>query len=612
MSNIDKFERALKDAVNPPVRAEALNDLIRALLPDDLPRAEALIAELMALAGVGDGPGFSVQARALNQLGRVAYYRSDYANALEKAQQALTAALDSGDKRAQGGALSILGVAQLRLGDLAAALASHMQQLELCPQLNVPMCEVTALNQISVVHVHMGHMDDAIRLQKRVVALLEGTDHPRELSLALGNLCQWSLMVGRAEEALGYGQRALDIVQGLGDMARGLAHHHLATAHMALGHDAESEANFHIAIRYAQAAGNRTLFKDATDKLADLRVVQGRYREATDLLHQALRIAEAIGEDYAVMYQHQALVEVYQQRRDYASALFHQQRYQALRESLWQRERETELQRLVVTFRTEAAQRDATHYQDQLAMVEQLRAQDRRSFEQLSQLKDEMVSMTSHDLKNPLASISMMTHMLRQHGRTDDEKGERLLSGIDARVTQMNQLISDLLDLDALQAGTGLQLDLCAVNTLLEKAAALYRTESLLRGLVLQVQPLADDLSLWVDAARLNQALRNLLDNALKFTPAGGTVRLGAEQSDGTLCLWVADDGPGISADDQARVFDRYFRDESQRRADTQSGAPGSGLGLAMVKSIIEAHGGRVSIHSAADQGTIVKLHIPA
>jgi len=108
------------------------------------------------------------------------------------------------------------------------------------------------------------------------------------------------------------------------------------------------------------------------------------------------------------------------------------------------------------------------------------------------------------------------------------------------------------------------------------------------------------------DERRLKQALFNLVSNAIKFTPAGGSIRLDAEREGEDLVLSVADTGVGIPLADQARVFDKF------ERGDPQVYQTGAGLGLSLVKSLIELHGGRVTIESSPDRGTTVRCHLPA
>jgi signal transduction histidine kinase len=168
-------------------------------------------------------------------------------------------------------------------------------------------------------------------------------------------------------------------------------------------------------------------------------------------------------------------------------------------------------------------------------------------------------------------------------------------------------LINDILDLATIEAGyMMLEIDRIEVNDLLEAVMTLTRERARNQDLSLTMSCPEGIDAIEADERRLKQALFNLISNAIKFTPAGGSVRLDARQDNGDLILCVADTGVGIPAADQGRVFDKF------ERGNPYSRDSGAGLGLSLVKSLIELHGGSVTIASEPGSGTTILCRLPA
>jgi two-component system OmpR family sensor kinase len=223
------------------------------------------------------------------------------------------------------------------------------------------------------------------------------------------------------------------------------------------------------------------------------------------------------------------------------------------------------------------------------------------------QMERDFVANVSHDLKTPLTSIQGFAQALVD-GTVKDAAGQRQAAQVIFEETgRMNRLVCDLLELAKLESGqvtmTREPVDLASVLRECTDGAT-HRAEQ--ASITLNVR-LADRLPpLSGDAARLEQAFNNLLDNALKYTPAGGQVELSAfPNSDGGIEVSVSDTGPGIPAEDLPRIFERFYR------ADKARAPGGTGLGLAIVKEIVQAHGGTIRAASEPGQGTRFTVTLP-
>jgi PAS domain S-box-containing protein len=226
-----------------------------------------------------------------------------------------------------------------------------------------------------------------------------------------------------------------------------------------------------------------------------------------------------------------------------------------------------------------------------------------------NQHKDEFIAMLGHELRNPLAPIRNMLEVLRLRKPQEPVVNEAYAI-MDRQVRHMVRLIDDLLDVSRISRGMiSLQLERCDLRAIVEEAVqdqcTLFQDRNLSLNLVLPKEPL------WVfgDRIRLAQVLGNLLHNARKFTPAGGTVTLSLTLEGSIAVLSIRDNGIGIAPE----VLEHVFEPFRQARQDLARRHGGLGLGLALVRGIVDLHGGKVRLESeGVGRGTVVTVQIPA
>ncbi|MFZ5818488.1 MAG: ATP-binding protein [Chloroflexota bacterium] len=228
-------------------------------------------------------------------------------------------------------------------------------------------------------------------------------------------------------------------------------------------------------------------------------------------------------------------------------------------------------------------------------------------FKQLDTLKSEFVSTVSHDLRSPLTLMRGYVTMLDMVGPLNDQQ-QGYVRKIIMGVENMARLVNNLLDLGRIELGVDLQVEPVLVLDVLERVVGTLQTQASQKEVGLSLE-LPKDLPPHIEAdpALFHQAIYNLVENAIKYTPQGGQVflRVGAASTD--LLIEVQDTGIGISADDMTRLFERFYRGKS-RAARAQHG---TGLGLAIVRSIAERHGGRVWADSVEGKGSTFHLQVP-
>jgi signal transduction histidine kinase len=250
------------------------------------------------------------------------------------------------------------------------------------------------------------------------------------------------------------------------------------------------------------------------------------------------------------------------------------------------------------------------------ARVERALRERNEALETAGRLKSEFIANVSYELRTPLNAIIGFAEILAN--QYFGELTPRQLDysrGILDSSHRLLTLINDILDLATIEAGyMAIETDRIEVSDMLEAVAILTRERARSQNIALAIECPADIGAIEADERRLKQALFNLVSNALKFTPGGGSIRLEARLDDapggddgaGDLILAVADTGIGIPTPDQERVFEKFERGNPQAR---ESGA---GLGLSLVKSLIELHGGSVAMNSEPGSGTTITCRLPA
>jgi signal transduction histidine kinase len=221
------------------------------------------------------------------------------------------------------------------------------------------------------------------------------------------------------------------------------------------------------------------------------------------------------------------------------------------------------------------------------------------------EVRRQLLADVSHELHTPLTAIRGYVETLRMPDLPiTDEDRARYLAVVDDEAIRLERLVGDLLDLAKMEAGGQvLQKSTVAMPSLWRRLRDRHEPAAAAAGVSLECQE--SSATVVADAGRLEQAVSNLVGNAIRFTPPGGAVRLTAHAMPTGLRIDVADTGVGLSVEDQARVFDRFYK------LDTSRSRSGTGLGLSIVRAIAEAHGGTASVVSTPGKGSTFSIEIP-
>ena len=489
-----------------------------------------------------------------------------------------------------------------RLGDSSASLEMWQEMLDIANTLDHSIGRAMALRRIGLLHAFRGDKNLAIEYQNQSLKIYEDNQFVAGVANVLTNRSYIAWQDGDLELALDYGNQALIQHIEAGNVnTRALVLGILSVVNALLGQGDDALEQATEAKHFVVRANWHSTWVFVYKCIAQMYIAIGKTDEAFATLEFVMDIAGKADDLREVALIHGLYSDIFEDLGKYEDALYHRKQQLKVDSQLRDATSQTRFETLEVIHQTKQAQHDADTQR-------QLRAQDREYFEKLSRMKDEIMSMASHDLKNPLTTIGVVLYMLKRHLPNDDIEGFEYIARIERNLGQMRDLITNLLDLARFETGKSLNVEVHDIEAFLCEAYQDFELVAKKRGIHFHLDLSVDGCKLEMDIQAMRQVIFNLLSNALKFTFKDGTVTLAAKIEDDTVLIRVSDTGLGIPESDIPHIFERFYRVEN----DKQVGAiEGTGLGLSICKLIVEQHGGEIWLESKLGEGTTFYLTLP-
>jgi len=228
-----------------------------------------------------------------------------------------------------------------------------------------------------------------------------------------------------------------------------------------------------------------------------------------------------------------------------------------------------------------------------------------RTGAELSEIRAALFSSVTHDLRTPLASIKAgITSLMDESVRFDPEERRDLLSTVLEETDRLNRLVDNLLNLARARAGDiTIDKELSPFEDVVETVLA--RLRRTLEPFHVRTLIRADAPAVWIDPVQMDQALTNIIENAVRYSPPGGEIQVAVTKRGPGIQVRVADAGPGVTEEERELVFEPFYRGSAA------AGRPGSGLGLAIARAVVLAHGGKIWLEGAPGGGTAVLIELP-
>lgn len=555
------------------------------------------------------------RSTVLLNLGSAYGQMGEYRRSLDCFQESLSAHTELGD--AANIALSLMGCAVIyeKIGDYARSIEMHYQCLRTFEAFGNRHNAAKSLLNIANIHATLGEHERAVELYRQSYTRFVEVGDLVSQSGCLDNIGETRFLQHRYAEAISAIEESYRLSEACADQ-RGMmfALNRLGKTHHALGNAELAADFFRSSLALSRSIGDQ--FNEATNLLGLGRLLadQGEAAAAIETLSAAQALFDRADSKPRLFEAHGELAKVYESTGETAKALEHYKRYHTLERDVYNTEKEQDAKRLMVQFDLERAQQGAEMHR--LKNVEL--AQALRKVEEANRLKTELLGIAAHDLQNPLQSIMGFAELILEGETTPTPRpsGEvvRMTQHIRSASERMLKLIVDLLQTAAESSHLELRRTPIDLSLLVREVAETFRAVA---GKKRQTLLLDIDADAFVpgDRDRLRDVLENLISNAVKYSPSGGNISVGCRRiandapAAKRLQLRVKDEGQGLSEDDMKKLFGKFQR----LSAKPTGGESSTGLGLSIVKHLIELHGGKVWAESEGlGKGSTFIVELPA
>jgi len=538
-------------------------------------------------------------AKSLRILASALEHQAQYQASIEHAQQALRLYAEMDNQAEMAACACILGWNYYNLGLYADATHWAVQGLAQAEAADHRLYQADLHNLIGSVY---SASEDHTKLSLAVEHYQRSLQLYTEVGfnnkhLILNNLAMVYAYLDDYAQSLIYAHEALERSTAAGDIygqisslgSLTIAHRYLEQYDQAI-----SYAQRRLAL--CQAHPHPMMEAHTLMTLGRIYSKQGQFQASLDLVHEALVKAQALSYLRIVHVCHEILAEVYEKLGQLPQALQHYKAYHETYARLTNEENMAQVNRLQTAYELEKANKS-------LAQERRRRDEERASYEALHKAQMSLLSSTSHDIKNPLATILLNVDLL-ERSLPGQDKLLSHLKRLKHAANRIQDLVAQLLDKTLIESGYQLRFESVALADFM----AVLRDDVILDAEEREIELVFQhaDEQVVMDAHRMRQALRNLLSNAIKYTPVGGRVSLRQYSESKEWVFEVQDNGIGIPEDALPHLFTPFYRVNSSAHREVE----GTGLGLAIVKSIIDQHQGEIVVRSSAE-GTLFSLRLP-
>ncbi len=575
------------------------------------------------LAMTSSTPPDSIDMLVWYWAGEYLWTTQDYGEGLRYAEKALPLTYHLGDLSLQSDCERLVGLFHFRQSDYQKAVRHVSKSLDICKQEGDKSRVGSSLNTLAGICLAAKQLDEGEKYILEAIRYCEEANDSNLLPIRYGMASEVYHAKGEDVRSLDYARRAYQIDSLLGNMARtGIRLSQMAAAQIALKQDAAAEQSVIRAIPILEEAGNEVSLSICRNQMGELLNRRGAHAEAAAYFRKAAEAFAARKDKYNESRAQMGLYEALKES-DPHEAGQHLRRYATLKDSIYQLEVEQAVSQYNVKYKTE----ELTHRQEQerlekrvilfgaIALIAVLllilmggvytsrtRRRNLIALKKLSAMREHFFTNITHEFRTPLTVILGLSHDLQ----ADDAVAVKdKAQSIERQGKALLELINQLLDISKVKSAVG-KADWRHGNITAYLTMVVESYQDFAKSHHIQLQYLSNgDVAMDFVPDYVNKVMNNLLSNAFKFTPEYGKVSVAAWRENNHLHIDVTDTGKGMDKEAIAHVFEPFYQAENDARH------MGTGVGLALVKQIMDAVEGSITVDSKVGKGTAFHLNIP-
>jgi len=570
--------------------------------------AETQARLLLATEDIINQPGLHCKVQIA--LSQSLWRRGLSQEALPHAEYSLILAEQKQSKELQGKALSSIGIVHELLSDYPKALEYYSKALALYEEIGNKSGIASNLGNCGIVYELLSDYSKALEYYGKAHDLNEELGIKDGIASMLGNCGNVYTVLSDYPKALEYYGKALDLYEELSLKSGiainlcncGIVYQNLLDYPKALDHYSQSLALF-------EELGSKD---GIASNLCNCGIVYAKKEfegydpvKAEEYMLKSLAVFKEIGAKSSLFEIHQGLAELYEEQERWKEHSFHYKRYHELKEEVQSEEAKKKAEQL--DYERKTAEREK-----QLAIERALNEQRERvigeltllnaSLEEANREKNEVIGIVAHDLKNPLTGILLTAENIRRYSEQLSRHDIVVqVQKIASTADRMKTIVMNLLDIQRIESD-GFRLDIApiSVKAVFEECIAEYVAQASAKNISIKASISPKECIILADSTAVQEVMDNLLSNAVKFSPSGSQIFAElTDIPDDFVRISIKDQGPGLTNDDLAKVFGKFMR----LSAKPTGGEHSTGLGLSIVKKLVETMGGRIRCESTAGEG---------